>query len=202
MTTPQPDDTGNIAEFETVLADAMDEFARRFQPPQYPPGAFRMRSHRTPPWLTRRSPALLAAASILVLGGVVATTVGVYRSANPASPGAGGPGPHPWTGSSLDNPGPGIAMTTIFAAAVKYENPATAAQVDLTTVKSFFKDGATFESLWGRDALGVTCGQHADSYTINGARIDFFADGKHLPISAAIVFTVDETRISDVLCAG
>lgn len=201
MTTPRRDDKGDMADLESSLAEAMNGFVGRFQPPEYLPGAFSPKSGRTPPSLTRRGPALLAATAILVLGGVVAAVFGAHGSADSTSPNGGGLSPHPWTGPSADNPGPGIAMTVIFNAVVQYQDPATANQVDLQTVKNFLKDDATFNRLWGQTALGLTCGQHIDSYTIFEGRVDFFARGRHLPINAAVVFTQDETRISDVLCA-
>ncbi|NUR60223.1 MAG: hypothetical protein HOV87_16410 [Catenulispora sp.] len=201
MTTPGHHDTTDRSDFEQELADAMADFTNRFQAPEYLPGTFGAKARRTPPWLTRRGPAWLAAASILALSGAVVATVGVYRSADSSSPGTGSPRPHPWTGPSKDNPGPGIAMNAIFDAAVRYQNPATADQVDLAMVRSFFKDDAAFAAIWGRDSLGVTCNQHVDGYRITYARVDLYAKGKHLPIRVAVVFTTDETRISEILCA-
>ncbi|MFB7614321.1 hypothetical protein [Kitasatospora sp. NPDC056181] len=77
------------------------------------------------------------------------------------------PAPKP-PAKSVPPADPSETTRALYFAALRYQNPATRADVNLDTVAALFTDGDTYRRIWGTDSRGVTCGAAVDGVLAAG----------------------------------
>lgn len=74
-----------------------------------------------------------------------------------------------WDSDSASKPAdPARTTSTLFLAALRYQNPAARSQVDLVAVAALFADESAYQRIWGADSTGVTCGSSVDGVLVAG----------------------------------
>ncbi|MCX4757364.1 hypothetical protein [Kitasatospora purpeofusca] len=87
----------------------------------------------------------------------------------PVEPPSASPSPSASASDSASKPAdPARTTSTLFLAALRYQNPAARSQVDLVAVAALFADESTYQRIWGADSTGATCGSSVDGVLVAG----------------------------------
>ncbi|WP_329492693.1 hypothetical protein [Kitasatospora herbaricolor] len=158
-------------DLEDELAAAMLDRAQQFPPPTYEADALVAAVGR------RRRRLAAGAAAALAVVVMSAGFAGQLRHdrGSPAVPAPAHPMPASSPSSTSPPPAapappadPSRTTRALYLAALRYQDPATRADVDLTAVATLFTDADTYRRIWGTDSRGVTCGAAVDGVMAAG----------------------------------
>ncbi|NML50096.1 hypothetical protein HHL19_10490 [Streptomyces sp. R302] len=200
---------------EEELAAAMRDRAVRHRPGTYDAAVLVRRVRRR----RRRLRAVVAAAATVVavsLGAGFAAQLGRDRDRDtasvPASPSPSSDGrtsasasasasasPPPVTSEPPSDPA--ATAGALFLAAVRYQDPATRAQVNLAEVAGLFADEKAYQRIWGTGARGVTCGAEADGALVAGS-VFLYRGAERLARTAVPEFDPSSGKVTGVTCAA
>lgn len=117
----------------------------------------------------------------------------------PASSPSGTPSPRP-PAASVPPAGPSETTRALYTAALRYQNPATRADVNLDTVAVLFSDADTYRRIWGDDSRGVTCGAAVDGVLAAG-EIRLYVGAQPLGKVASLEFD-GSGRVRSLTCTA
>ncbi len=94
---------------------------------------------------------------------------------------------------------PARTTSTLFLAALRYQNPAARSQVDLVAVAALFADESTYQRIWGADSTGVTCGSSVDGVLVAG-EVLLYQGVERLDRAPSPTFDGSTGKVTDLTC--
>ncbi|KOV38753.1 hypothetical protein ADK60_01740 [Streptomyces sp. XY431] len=94
---------------------------------------------------------------------------------------------------------PSRTTNALFLAALRYQNPATRAEVDPAEVAALFANESTYQRIWGTDSRGVTCGAPVDGVLASG-EVLLYQGVERLDRTPALSFDGVTGKVTDLTC--
>ncbi|MFE6750218.1 hypothetical protein ACFVGM_30500 [Kitasatospora purpeofusca] len=121
-------------------------------------------------------------------------------SPSPTASGSGSGSASASAAASASTPAdPARTTSTLFLAALRYQNPATRSQVDPAEVAALFADEPTYRRIWGADSTGVTCGSSVDGVLVAG-EVLLYQGVERLDRTPSPAFDGSTGRVTDLTC--
>lgn len=94
---------------------------------------------------------------------------------------------------------PSETTRALYLAALRYQDPATRAEVDLDRVAALFADADAYRRIWGTDSRGVTCGVAVDGVLAAG-EIRLYQGAQPLGQVASLTFDGASGTVRSLTC--
>ncbi len=192
----------NEYNLEEELAAAMRERAVRHRPGTYDAAGLVRRVRRR---RRRLQAGVAAAVTVVALGAGFAAQAGRDRDTASVPP-VPLPSSNGRTSASV-SPSPVMSdptatVSALFLAAVRYQDPATRAKVDLAEVAGLFADEQAYQRNWGTDARGVTCGAETDGALVQGGSVFLYRGAEQLAQTAVPELDASSGKVTGLTCVA